>query len=236
MNGTNSYVETMDRFIVKYLCAPDPGSLYALLCVIFEGIAENYSLPTTTELNAEDMTFAPMFIGAENGIESLVVLTDLNGEELSVTANVKFRALLNLILSRESCVGIVFNPGTEKEYFIPKTLLHYAVLAGYRMAEDDYADEEEEETDEADEVMQNTVVNESGYYGLFDFKGNLIGAGKFIGGALGLYGPDGEFHYKPEYEKWFYEGDFDEISDEEFEKFKKKMDMRNQEQKSQEGG
>ncbi len=41
---------------------------------------------------------------------------------------------------------------------------------------------------------------------------------------MSLYGRDGEFHYKPEYDKWYYEGDFDEISDEEFEKFKKEMD------------
>ena len=62
------------------------------------------------------------------------------------------------------------------------------------------------------------------YYGKFSFGGELIGAGKFIGGALSLYGRDGKFHYRPEYEKWYYEGDFDEISDEEFEKFKKEMD------------
>ena len=62
------------------------------------------------------------------------------------------------------------------------------------------------------------------YYGCFTRDGELIGAGKFIGGALGLYGRDGEFHYKQDYDKWFYEGDFDEITDEEFEKFKQEMD------------
>ena len=62
------------------------------------------------------------------------------------------------------------------------------------------------------------------YYGMFTRNGELIGAGKFIGGAMSLYGRDGEFHYRPEYDKRFYEGDFDEISEEEFEQFKKEMD------------
>ena len=39
-------------------------------------------------------------------------------------------------------------------------------------------------------------------------------AGKFIGGALSLYGPDGKFHYDQRYDKLYYEGEFDEISDE----------------------
>ncbi len=68
---------------------------------------------------------------------------------------------------------------------------------------------------------------EGGYYGRYysDGSGELISAGKFIGGALSLYdGRDGQFHYDPRYDKMYYEGEFDEISDEEFEKFKKKMD------------
>ena len=65
---------------------------------------------------------------------------------------------------------------------------------------------------------------ESGYVGRFIDGGRIISAGKFIGGALSLYGRDGEFHYNPRYEKMYYEGEFDDISDEEFEKFKKEMD------------
>ncbi len=72
--------------------------------------------------------------------------------------------------------------------------------------------------------MQSTSVHESGYYGRFSYDGNMVMAGKFIGGALSLYGPDGKFHYDPRYEKMYYEGEFDEISDEEFERFKRKMD------------
>lgn len=66
--------------------------------------------------------------------------------------------------------------------------------------------------------------NESGYVGRYSSNRELVAAGKFIGGALSLYGRDGEFHYNPRYEKMYYEGEFDNISDEEFEKFKKEMD------------
>ena len=62
------------------------------------------------------------------------------------------------------------------------------------------------------------------YYGRFYDGGELVMAGKFIGGALSLYGRDGKFHYSPRYDKMYYEGEFDEISDEEFEAFKKEMD------------
>ena len=62
------------------------------------------------------------------------------------------------------------------------------------------------------------------YYGRYSYDGKLVAAGKFIGGALSLYGPDGEFHYQQRYDKMYYEGEFDEISDEEFEEFKEKMD------------
>ena len=71
------------------------------------------------------------------------------------------------------------------------------------------------------------IVNESGYYGRFSYDGKMVMAGKFIGGALSLYGPDGKFHYDSRYDKMYYEGEFDEISDEEFEKFKKYMDSLN---------
>ncbi len=62
------------------------------------------------------------------------------------------------------------------------------------------------------------------YYGRFSNDGEIVMAGKFIGSSLSLYGPDGKFHYKQRYDKLYYEGEFDEISDEEFEKFKAEMD------------
>lgn len=60
-------------------------------------------------------------------------------------------------------------------------------------------------------MMRNT--DECGYVGRFSTNGELVGAGKFIGGALSLYGTDGKFHYDPRYEKMYYEGEFDDISE-----------------------
>lgn len=70
------------------------------------------------------------------------------------------------------------------------------------------------------------------YYGRYAADGKLVGAGKFFGGTLGLYGRDGQFHYDAGQEKAYYEGEYDEISDEEFEKFKAEMDALGGEQKS----
>ncbi len=65
------------------------------------------------------------------------------------------------------------------------------------------------------------------YYGRYAADGELVSAGMFFGGTLGVYdGRDGEFHYDPRHEKLYYEGEYDEISDEEFEKFKDKMDAK----------
>ena len=76
----------------------------------------------------------------------------------------------------------------------------------------------------------------SEYYGRFAYDGRLVAAGKFFGGTLGLYGPDGQFHGSPRYDKLYYEGEFDEITDEQFEEFKAEMDeIGRKERESQKG-
>lgn len=67
---------------------------------------------------------------------------------------------------------------------------------------------------------------ESEYYGRYASNGELIAAGKFIDCVLCLYGPDGKFHFKLRYQDLYNEGEFDVISEEEFEEFKKKMDKK----------
>ena len=63
------------------------------------------------------------------------------------------------------------------------------------------------------------------YYGRYSCNGELVGAGKFIDYVLCLYGRDGKFHYDQRYDKMYYEGEFDEITEEEFLKFKEEMDL-----------
>ena len=67
---------------------------------------------------------------------------------------------------------------------------------------------------------------DSAYYGRYGCDGELHGAGKFIDCVLCLYGPDGKFHFSPRYQDLYNEGEFDEISDEEFEKYKENMDAK----------
>ena len=67
---------------------------------------------------------------------------------------------------------------------------------------------------------------ESEYYGRYASDGRLVAAGKFIDCVLCLYGSDGKFHFKLRYQDLYNEGEFDVISEEEFEEFKKKMDRK----------
>ena len=70
--------------------------------------------------------------------------------------------------------------------------------------------------------------NESGYVGRFAVDGKIVSVGKFFGGTLGIYDwRDGKFHYDPRHEKMYYEGEYDDISDEQFEAFKAHMDAQN---------
>lgn len=75
--------------------------------------------------------------------------------------------------------------------------------------------------------------NGSVYYGRRSVDGRLVAAGKYIGGTIYPYGPDGQFHYDPRHQKLYYEGEYDEISDEEFEEFKKRMDERGKKEKGE---
>lgn len=71
------------------------------------------------------------------------------------------------------------------------------------------------------------------YYGRFTFDGKLVAAGMLSGGTLYVYSwRDGKFHYDPRHQKMYDEGDYDEISDEEFEKFKKEMEMKGREKEA----
>ena len=72
----------------------------------------------------------------------------------------------------------------------------------------------------------NNTGNHTVYYGRFSCSGEMIAAGKFIDCVLCLYGPDGKYHFSSRYQDQYYDGEFDEISDEEFEEFKKKMDAK----------
>ncbi len=69
------------------------------------------------------------------------------------------------------------------------------------------------------------------YYGRYSCNGELVGAGKFIDCVLCLYGPDGKFHFDFRYQDMYNDGEFDEISDEEFAAFKAEMDEKGKDKK-----
>ena len=79
--------------------------------------------------------------------------------------------------------------------------------------------------------------DESGYVGRYSADGRIVAAGKFFAGTLGIHSwRDGEFHYDPRHEKMYYEGEYDDITDEEFEEFKARMDSRGQTDRDNQNG
>ncbi len=141
MDGKNSYVEDMDLAIDRYSDSPCPGSLFAVLCGLFDGIKENYSLPCPSEMNLEDMNVKPMFLRTKAGKEHLVVVTQPVDDDFPTIVDIRLRALLGLIFDTEDCEGIVFNPGGAHEFYVPKDLLSYALSAGFSMAEETHEKE-----------------------------------------------------------------------------------------------
>ncbi len=143
MEEKKYYVEELDEVIREYSGDPDAASLYSVLCGVFEGIEQNCSLPCPAEMNLENGRSKLMFLKKKDGKEHLVVLTSLDGEKYPVVADVKLRALIRLVFSTESCEGVIFNPFEEHQFFVPRQFLAYALAAGYRMAEEDYAENAE---------------------------------------------------------------------------------------------
>ena len=142
MGEKKNYVEEMDEVIRRYSGDPDAMGLYSVLCGVFEGIEQNYSLPCPAEMNLENGQIRPMFLKKKDGKEHLAVLTNLDGEEYPAVADVKIRSLIRLVFNTESCEGIIINPFEEHKFFVPKQFLAYALAAGYRMAEDDYTEDD----------------------------------------------------------------------------------------------
>ena len=135
MAEKKNYVEGLDELVAEYCEYPSPNTQYAVLNGLFEGIEKNYALPCPAEMDAEG-NFRIMFATDENGKESIVALTRLNGEMYPVMADVKMRRLVRILMDTE-CIGIVLNPGGAREFTVPKTFLAYALSAGYQMALED---------------------------------------------------------------------------------------------------
>lgn len=128
-------VEELDEVIGEYCAHKTPDGLYSVLCGVFEGIEKNYTLPCPAKMD-EDGNFSIMFAKDDNGKESAMALTNLDGENHPMVADVKMRSLMRVMMNSD-CIGLVLNPGGEHEFCLPKMFMAYAISAGYQMALDD---------------------------------------------------------------------------------------------------
>ena len=136
MAGKNSYVKDMDLAIVRFTDSPCPGTLFAVLRCLFDGIKENCSLPCPSEMNHGDKNVKPVFLRTKAGKEHLIAVTQPVDEDYPTIAGFRLRALMRIIFDTKGCEGIFFNPGGAHEFYVPKDLLTSALSAGSGMAEE----------------------------------------------------------------------------------------------------
>ena len=156
MSNKKYYVADLNDAINNYTTEPGAATLYAVLGAVFEGIENNYTLPCPAMLNKDGGSFSPMFVQTREGKTHLVALTYLDGEQYPMVADVKLQSLFRLSLDLEDCEAIVFNPGTDNEFRLPKAVLAYGIGAGYQMAMEDY-ERDAGTMDEPNENDQNEL-------------------------------------------------------------------------------
>ena len=114
-----------------------------ILSHIFEGIAYNRELPVLLDIDVEKRHTGPLFLEADDGTESLAVLTDTEGLERHTFLWVKIRELIRECEDNEKCDGFVFNHNREDLFSLPLTLLQAAIHAGHQVAVDEIRKETE---------------------------------------------------------------------------------------------
>ena len=147
------YAEILNGYIDKFNESPDAGRLFTVICMLFDGIVKDCSLPCPVEMDLDKLRIKPMIFSTTEGKDHLVVFTHPDSENRWTIADIRLRTLMRVIFNMDKCEGIVFNPFDEEDFFVPKDIFMYAIAAGYKMTiedEEDEADDEEEETIEFD--------------------------------------------------------------------------------------
>lgn len=140
------YPEILGDRIKAYHDDPGVDSFGEVLCCLFHGIVNNYSLPCPA-MPAKDGSLIPARVKNKYGRQTMVLLTELDGGSYPTVADVKVRALVRCMLGEESDDGFIFNPGTDRFFFVSKSLLAYALDAGYEMAMEDMKEQDADSTE-----------------------------------------------------------------------------------------
>ena len=135
-NEENSFEEALHGNILAFKENPSELTYGNLLCRLFDGIEEDVFVPVPADMDWDMRKIQPRFHNGPEYGETLVVLTYPDGEKYPFFASVRLRAILNVMLSRDSCSGMLINPGESSQVFIKKELLIGAMDAMMALLED----------------------------------------------------------------------------------------------------
>ena len=147
-----AFPEALNDAITAFKVAPCEDTFSDLLCLLYDGIEENESIPIPAEMDWDKMTIRPSFRPREDGNKALVALTVPDGERYPQFADVRLRAVVRIMLGTENCSGILLDPDENTQLFLRKDLFVCAIGAGLGMLEDN--EDQQDESDDTTRKMQ----------------------------------------------------------------------------------
>lgn len=157
-----AFPEALNDAISAYKTAPGEDTFSDLLCLLYDGIEEDASIPVPAEMDWDKMTIRPSFRPREDGNKALVALTVPNGERFPQFADVRLRAVVRIMLGTENCSGILFDPEEDTQLFLRKDLFVCAIGAGLGMLEE-FEDQQDESDDTIREMQIHRPVDEDAF-------------------------------------------------------------------------
>lgn len=157
-----AFPEELKEAIAAYKADPGEGTFGDLLCLLWDGIEENVSVPVPAEMDWDRMTIQPRFRPRDDGNKALVALTVPDGERYPQFADVRLRAVVRIMLGTENCSGILLDPDEKTQLFLRKDLFVCAIGAGLGMLEE-FEDQQDESDDTIREMQIRRPVDEDAF-------------------------------------------------------------------------
>lgn len=156
----NKYQEQLHEQLVKYVKAPSSSAFTGFLTAFFLGVKENAMLPVRFFVDCDEMNAGYQTSEHVDGAAFEVFTEKV---DVRVATENKLRAIIREMDKNEACTGIMFNPRSEYEVFVPKKLIRAAIGAGYQISMDEIEAEAElyaQNNSEHDLIWQRPVDEE----------------------------------------------------------------------------
>ncbi len=157
-----TFSEALNDAISAYKTDPGEDTFSDFLCLLYDGIEENESIPIPAEMDWDKMTIQPSFRSREDGKKALIVLTVPDGERYPQFADVRLRAVVRIMLGTENCSGILLDPDENTQLFLRKDLFVCAIGAGIGMLEE-FEDQQYESDDTIRQMQIRRPVDEDAF-------------------------------------------------------------------------